>query len=225
MSDKRAAIAAATRARLRSAALEVFAAKGFHGATTRDIANLAGVSTGSEFVHFRTKADALFMLAEEAHEAIQAEVIAALDASSPDVRARVAAFVRTAARWHADNHRLARVLAYEIKSLVPEHYEIIRASRERTTQLLQEEIERGAAAGEFAVLDVRYTTLAIMSQCLDLARWFRPSPQKTAIEIGELYAQVALRMLSGSIHSDDLTPQSGWSLTSSSANGERGEHV
>jgi hypothetical protein len=50
-------------------------------------------------------------------------------------------------------------------------------------------------AGQFAVDDIRGTTLAVMSLCIDVARWFSPEGRRTPDEIGELYAGLALRMV------------------------------
>lgn len=53
----RATRAALTRRRILDAAREVFLYEGYDGATLRDIARLAGVSTGAAFAHWPGKAD------------------------------------------------------------------------------------------------------------------------------------------------------------------------
>ena len=53
-----------------------------------------------------------------------------------------------------------------------------------------------AAAGVFDVEDVEGTTLAVLSLCIDLARWYEPADDhKSAEAVGELYAGLVLRML------------------------------
>ncbi len=43
------------RVRLREAAIEAFARKGFHGTTTRDISTAAGMSPAALYVHYPSK--------------------------------------------------------------------------------------------------------------------------------------------------------------------------
>src|SRR5262245_42972073 len=57
---------AATRQRILEAARQLFAAKGFDASTTRDIADAAGIATGTLFNYFPTKEAVLASLAAEA---------------------------------------------------------------------------------------------------------------------------------------------------------------
>jgi AcrR family transcriptional regulator len=57
---------AATRERIMEAAKQLFAAKGFEASTTRDIADAAGIASGTLFNYFATKEDILATLAAEA---------------------------------------------------------------------------------------------------------------------------------------------------------------
>ena len=63
-----------TKERLLRAAMDVFALKGYEGATIADIAREAGLSTGAIYAHYRSKAELLI----EAMHAHRAEVTAAL---------------------------------------------------------------------------------------------------------------------------------------------------
>ena len=50
-------------------------------------------------------------------------------------------------------------------------------------------------SGEFDVLDVKGTTLAVLSLCIDVARWFTVDGPMTPDEVGALYADLVLRMV------------------------------
>jgi AcrR family transcriptional regulator len=65
---------AATRARVLSAARELFIAVGYEAATVRQIADLAGVSVGSVFTSFACKADILSQVMEERLERLYTEL-------------------------------------------------------------------------------------------------------------------------------------------------------
>ena len=100
------------------------------------------------------------------------------------------------ASWHADNHALARVIQYEFKKLPRGQFRQIVGIRDRFEELMREELARGVAAGVFDVADLEGTTLAVLSLCIDLARWYEPGPEHNSAEgVGELYAGLVLRMI------------------------------
>jgi AcrR family transcriptional regulator len=80
--------------RLLVAGLGLFAAQGFHGTTTRDIAARAGMSPAALYVHYRTKEDLLFRISRIAHEA----ALAVIPRSHPAPGIRPGSCGRTVAR-------------------------------------------------------------------------------------------------------------------------------
>jgi AcrR family transcriptional regulator len=181
--------------RLLLSALDAFLARGFHAATTREIAERAGMSPAAVYVHWKAKHDLLFEISRIGHQAVLDVVEQALEDASDDPVERVHAFVSAFARWHADNHALARVIQYEFKKLPRGQFREIVAIRDRFEELMRAELTRGVAAGVFDVPDLEGTTLAVLSLCIDLARWYEPGPEHNSAEaVGELYAGLVLRM-------------------------------
>jgi AcrR family transcriptional regulator len=177
-------------------ALDAFLARGYHAATTREIGERAGMSPAAVYVHWKAKHDLLFEISRIGHGAVLEEVEQALEEASGDPVERVRAFVSAFATWHADNHALARVIQYEFKKLPPAQFRAIVAIRDRFETLMREELAGGVAAGVFDVDDLEGTTLAVLSLCIDLARWYEPGPDHNSAEaVGELYAGLVLRMI------------------------------
>ncbi|WP_405740318.1 TetR/AcrR family transcriptional regulator [Streptomyces sp. NBC_01525] len=192
--DEWADVAPDAARRLVRAAVEAFAERGYHATTTRDIAGRAGMSPAALYIHYRTKEELLYRISGIGHEkalAIMGEAAAA-DGSAAE---RLAAAVRTFVRWHAEHHTTARVIQYELQALGPEHYAEITALRRRTDRLLRQIIQDGADSGEFRADDVPGTTLAVLSLCVDVARWFTADGRRTPDEVGVLYAGLVLRMV------------------------------
>lgn len=186
--------------RLLLGAVEAFAERGFHATTTRDIASRAGMSPAALYIHYRTKEELLFQISRVGHERsvrLLTEAAATTAGSEEGVAAadRLALAVRSFVRWHAEHHTTARVVQYELTALGPQHYEEIVELRRRSEEILRGILVDGDESGEFAVGDVRGTTLAVMSLCIDVARWYSPSGRRTPDEIGLLYADLALRMV------------------------------
>jgi AcrR family transcriptional regulator len=176
------------------AALEAFSTSGYHGATTRQIADLAGMSPAAVYVHYAAKSDLLYTITVAGHRAAIADAQRALKGATGPAE-RLAGFVRAFAAWHARHHTLARVTQYELRALDGERLAEIRRLRQRVTALVERELKAGRHAGVFDVADVRGTALAAISLCIDVARWYHPGHRQSPGEVGELYAELVLRMV------------------------------
>ncbi|GAA2080514.1 TetR/AcrR family transcriptional regulator [Streptomyces albiaxialis] len=179
--------------RLLLGAVEAFAERGFHATTTRDIAGRAGMSPAALYIHYKTKEELLHQISRVGHES---SVRVLEEATSGDRTAaeRLASAVRAFTRWHAEHHTTARVVQYELAALSEPHLAEIVTLRRRSEEILRGVLRDGTETGEFAVTDLRGTTLAMMSLCIDVARWFSPDGRKSPDELGVLYAELALRM-------------------------------
>jgi len=177
-------------------ALDAFLARGFHAATTREIAERAGMSPAAVYVHWRAKHDLLFELSRIGHQAVLDVVERALGEASDDPVERVHAFVSAFATWHAENHALARVIQYEFGKLPRPQFRQIVEIRDRFEDLMRDELAGGVAVGAFDVDDLEGTTLAVLSLCIDLARWYHPGEGHSSPQaVGDLYAELVIRML------------------------------
>jgi len=181
--------------RLLLSALDAFSARGFHAATTREIGEGAGLSAAGVYVHYKSKADLLYEISRIGHDASLAAVQSALEQASDDPGERVYAFVSAFAKWHAANHVLARAIQYEFKNLPTRQFRKIVDIRKRFEELMRDELGRGVAAGAFQITDLEGTMLAILSLCIDLARWYEPSPEHSSEAVGRLYAELVMGML------------------------------
>lgn len=181
--------------RLLLSALEAFSARGFHSATTREIGEGAGLSAAGVYVHYKSKTDLLYEISRIGHDASLASVQSALDGVSQDPVERVCAYVFAFAKWHADNHVLARVIQYEFKNLPTRQFRRIVVTRDRFEALMRDELRSGVAAGAFEISDLEGTTLAILSLCIDLVRWYEPAPEHTSEHVATLYVQLVMGML------------------------------
>ncbi|MYW67715.1 TetR family transcriptional regulator [Streptomyces sp. SID8379] len=180
--------------RLLVAAVEAFAARGYHATTTRDIASRAGMSPAALYIHYKTKEELLLRISRIGHEKALTILRRAVDGEGTAAE-RLAEAVRSFVRWHAGHHTTARVVQYELESLGDEHRPEILALRRQSDAAVREIINDGVKAGEFSVDDVPGTTVAVLSLCIDVARWFNAEGRRTPDEVGALYADLVLRMV------------------------------
>lgn len=185
---------APTVERLLDAAAGAFADRGFHATTTRDIASRAGLSPAGVYVHFDSKEALLYALSRRGHEA--ALELVRTSATLPGTATeRVARVMSEFATWHAEHYEVARVVQYEFPHLLPDHRDEVLALRKDIDRAVRSLLHEGVAAGEFEVADISATALALMSLCIDVARWYSPGVRRTPTVIGRTYASLGLRLL------------------------------
>ncbi len=183
-----------TRTRLVTAAIEAFAAKGFHGTTTRDIAAAAGMSPAAVYVHHRSKEELLYLISHHGHESTLRLVREAADSHEEPAR-RLVAVVRAFVVHHAHGHTSARIVNYELSALSSEHQRDIADLRRAISDEMHRLVQAGVDAGAFHTAAPRMTTLALLSLQIDLARWYRDEGEWSPEEIADHYCELALRMV------------------------------
>jgi AcrR family transcriptional regulator len=176
------------------AAIELFAERGYHATTTRDIVTRVGMSTGAMYAYFRSKEELLFEVCLTGHRGVMTALAEAAEAGT-DPAGQLAGMVRTFSIYHARFHTIAKIVHDELYGLSEEHLAQVLDVRRHTSALMDDVIRRGVAAGVFTVPDVAGVGRALLSLCVDVARWYQPDHGSTPEELGELYAELALRMV------------------------------
>ncbi|MEU4011684.1 TetR/AcrR family transcriptional regulator [Streptomyces pseudogriseolus] len=180
--------------RLLLAAVEAFAERGYHATTTRDIAGRAGMSPAALYIHYKTKEELLHRISRIGHEKAL-DILRTVARGEGAATERLADAVSSFVRWHARGRTTARVVQYELDSLGPDARAEIVGLRRQVDAEVRGIIEDGVRSGEFDVPDVPGTTLAVLSLCIDVARWFNVDGPRTPEQVGELYADLVLRMV------------------------------
>ena len=182
--------------RLMTAAVDAFAARGYHGTSTRDIADRAGLSPAGVYVHFASKEELFYRITLVGHQQTLRSARAAAAAPGPDAgpAERLRAVVAAQTVFEARHHTTARVIEYDLPCLSPGHFTEVNALRRRITAVVRGVLADGVKTGEFDVPDVDGTALALLSMITDVARWFPANSRQTPEQLGRLYADLALRM-------------------------------
>lgn len=183
-----------TRLKLLRAATAAFAEKGFHATTTRDIATAAGMSPAAVYVHHRSKEELLYLISRGGHERTLDLVRSAISSGS-DPTSQLIAVARAFAVHHAHAGTTARIVNYELAALSPEHLAEIRELRRAIDTEVRALIQRGVDAGEFHTASTGLAATAMLSLGIDLGRWYRDDGRWSPDDIGDFYADLAVRIL------------------------------
>lgn len=107
----------------------LFAKKGFHGASMRDIARASGVSVAGLYYYLGSKQTALYLVCNRIFDRLEAAT-AQLDTVDDSVR-RLEIFVREHLRFMIGNRHAYRVLLRDMEALEGEYGRNIHARRRR----------------------------------------------------------------------------------------------
>jgi AcrR family transcriptional regulator len=175
------------------AAAKVFAQRGYHGASTQDIADLLGMRQASLYYYFDSKEAALEAVCLDGHQDYVARIrrIGRSDASA-------CAKVAEVLFHHAapDRRDFTIVFLRERRFLPPPARKRIRAFEVQYERAIQRIIEQGMRAGEFrADLDPRMSTLALLGLGNSAAVWYGREPAVTPERMLRAYVDLLVRAL------------------------------
>jgi len=180
------------------AAAAVFAEKGYHGSSTKDIADRLGIRQGSLYYYFESKESALEEVCQKGVEGFvqQLEVILASESEPGDM---LLAAVHGHLKPLEDKPNYVRVFLRERHELPLPRRRKIAAAAGHYEQLLETLFERGVAAGAFRTdLDCRLATLGLLGMCNAVSDWRDGEKGATIWEIAEKF---------GSLLNDGVAPK------------------
>jgi AcrR family transcriptional regulator len=152
----------ARRAQILDAAAGAFAAKGFHHATTREIAAAAGVAEGTIYNYFESKGDLLISmvtrLAETDHLSVELE-----EALQGDVRDFFVRMFRHRLQLIQQNHETMQAVLPEILTRPALRERFYQQFLLHTTALLEQYVETRVGMGQVQPVDVALAVRAIQS--------------------------------------------------------------
>lgn len=176
-----------------AAAAKVFARRGYHGASTQDIADVLGIRQASLYYYFHSKEAALEAVCTVGVEdyAKHAQAIAGQRVSAAD---KVAQLVFRHLAPLAERQDYTIVFLRERRFLPPPARERIRAIERRYERLIERIIRQGIDGGEFrADLDARMATLALLGLGNSAAAWYGREPGVTLERITRDYVDLLVR--------------------------------
>lgn len=169
------------------AAAQVFAARGYAGATTNHIAERAGVSVGTLYQYYPNKDAVLLALAErhlEESGARLAEVAAGLRAARPGLEELVRALVAAAVELNTDP---VHAVLFDDSPRTPELADRLRSLRRAVTSEVANHLGRMARGGAHPGLVAEYLVLAVDAGVHDVVIR-RPAGVERETAVAELVA-------------------------------------
>jgi AcrR family transcriptional regulator len=187
--------AAGTLRRLHEAALLMFAERGFHAVSVRDLTGALGMQPSSLYAHVASKQDLLRDLIRLGHEEHRDQLRLSLLEVGSDPAEQIAALTRAHVRVHATYPLLTRLCNREIGALRESDKTDVLAIRFEANRLLLDVVERGQQLGAFTPGDPMLAVAAIGAMGIRVAEWWHPDIGFGIEEVADTYAGFAVKLL------------------------------
>jgi AcrR family transcriptional regulator len=162
------------RADVVAAAGRLFAERGYHGTSMRDLGSELGLLGSSLYAHVDSKQDLLVEVVEEGARLFQDSAEKAREVDGP-ARERLGALVAGHVDVILDNPDVARTFLNEARMLDDRHRSRVITARDAYEQTFRQVISEGAGDGSFRRdVDPKIASILILSILNALERWYHP---------------------------------------------------
>ncbi len=160
----------------------LFARRGFHATSVRDIAESMQIKGGSLYAHIESKDDLLWeILNSAAHRFFKAAepIVAADMVPIQKLRRLIAAHVRVV----TGNLNAAAIYTTEWRCLEEPRRAEFLAQRDAYERMVRDLVSECIREGTFAAVEEKFATLLILSSINWIYQWYRPEGPMTPDEI------------------------------------------
>jgi TetR/AcrR family transcriptional regulator, cholesterol catabolism regulator len=174
------------------AAANVFARRGFHGASTQDIADVLGVRQASLYYYFPSKEVALEMVCARGVEGFVEAAISVTEAPGSASK-KLAGLIASHLSPLRDRGDYMQVFLNERRHLPAESRRRIGRHSRAIERIFEDVLRAGVEGGEFrSDTDVRLTALAILGMANAVATWYGKEKHQPIDRIAEMFAALVL---------------------------------
>lgn len=155
------------------ASAKIFAEKGFHHTSVRDIARATKMSLSGLYYYFTTKEELLYLIQERCFVTLlqrweQAAV------PQMDVRARIRAFAENHLSFFLHNMPEMKVMAHEDESLTGDFQDKIIVLKRRYVKVIMDLIGELPGQEGGKAIDIRVATFALFGMMNWIYTWYQP---------------------------------------------------
>jgi AcrR family transcriptional regulator len=184
------------RQQIEDAASALFRERGYPATSVRDIARALDMQGASLYAHVASKEDVLWSIVEAAADRFERAAGAAETATAgQDAATRLGAFVRAHVEVIADDVEHATAYVSEWRHLSEDRRNEVLARRDAYEARLRHVIREGQASGDFILNDATIAATFILTALNGIAAWYRPDGFLSPGQLGDLYADLAVRSL------------------------------
>ena len=168
--------------------------KGYVGTTLRGIASTVGMEAQSLYNYFDSKQDLFAKMVEDGTRHIQNRVEGAILQAGQTPSEKLWAGMKAHVMFYCDFEEV--VLTREMLPHVDEKLRSkIIGVLKNYENMFKQILSDGVSTGEFREMDISTTSFALLGLGESVVNWFTPGGRLSAEEVGEQYANLAMRIV------------------------------
>lgn len=176
---------------VRGAALTLFAERGYHGTSMKDIAAALKLRAPSLYNHVSAKQELLADVMVETMETLTKTVRSAI-ATSDDTTEQLRRATEAHVRYHARHRREVRIGNNEIAALEEPTRAKVRKLRHDYSRMFVALVQRGVEEGVFETRSPLLSAYAILQMGIGVSMWFNPQGELSEDDVVFQYGDIAL---------------------------------
>lgn len=190
------------------AASRIFAEKGFHSTTMRDISRETGISLAGIYHYFKSKDELLFLIQDNCFGRVVERLEERLkEASNPIEKLHIV--IENHLSFFAANMAEMKVLSHEAESLAGEKHERIAGKKQEYTRLVRSilaEINKQNSNGKTKV-DLTVSTYALFGMMNWIYNWYDPKGKLKVADLSENITRLFIGGFLADNFTEDLQPK------------------
>jgi TetR/AcrR family transcriptional regulator, cholesterol catabolism regulator len=172
-----------------SVAADLFATKGYHNTSIRDISRATNISLSGLYYYFASKEELLYLVQDHAFQLL-GELEERLE-RVPEPLDRLKLLIRNQLTYFVSHMSAMKVLSHEAQSLTGEYYQRIYIKKKRLKDLAMKVLKELHPGAEF---DPRVATFALFGMMNWLYTWYDPDRD---VDVDTLVEQLTRLFLHG----------------------------
>jgi TetR/AcrR family transcriptional regulator, cholesterol catabolism regulator len=177
-------------ARILKTAAAIFAEKGYHEASIRDISRATEVSLSGLYYYFNSKEELLFLIQDHCFETL-ADNLDRLLEEEADPQRRFRLMVENHLRFFINNMKEMKVLSHELESLTGEYRLTVNAKKRHYTDVCAGVLQAIAPAD--SGIDPRVAVFALFGMMNWIYNWYHPGRDVPVAKLADDMCQLFLR--------------------------------
>lgn len=177
-------------ARILQTAATIFADKGYHDTSIRDISRATGVSLSGLYYYFRSKEELLFLIQDHCFGTVLQNAHDVL-ADEPVPEKRLLIFVENHLRYFVSNMKEMKVLSHEARSLSGEYRRLVNAKKRAYTDLCIGILSD--LAPDQSSADARVAAFTLFGMMNWIYNWYHPDRDVPVSELADNMSHLFLR--------------------------------
>jgi AcrR family transcriptional regulator len=179
-------------------AAELFAARGYRATSLAELAEAAGIAKPTIFHHFRSKQDILYELYARTMD-IALTRMRGVPVPDEDPARTLHRMIREHTLLILENRDLFKILFDEESELSPGQLERIKELQRHYIKLVAGQLDRLRDEGRLSTAAPQIAVQGVLGMGSWVYRWFEPERERSAEEIADILADLALGGVVGNV--------------------------